>query len=596
MARIISGIISKLIQHSQQDSISQEDLESCRFCDHDLTTSDLYQNYKVCPSCKFHYSQGPMDRIKSLTDSGTFREHNKSLFSSNTISFSSKNTYRTNLFSEQKRTGLTEAVVTGSCRIGGVQCLLIILDFGFMGGSMGAVVGEKISSTFERAAKKKIPLIAIVTSRGTRIQEGVLSLMQMAKTASSYNKLKDKGVPFISVLSNPCTGQAYGSFANFADITIAEPSAIIGYNSLGTIQTKKLDNANTKEETLSSEFRLKQGLLDAVVERNKLREVLSVILDILSKEFKVEAVNKVQNAKREMGIDGAWHSVQLARHSSRPTSLDFMARILDTFVEIHGDRLFADDPSIVCGLGQIGGQTIAVIGQDRGGYSSDSIDRRDGRTSPEGFRKAQRILQMAEKFEIPVITLLDTPGPSTSLESEIRGLGQSIASTLSMVTEISCPTISVVIGEGGSAGALALGATDITMMLENSIYSAVSPEEAAELLFQDGNRADDAAESLKLTANDCMNLGIIDAVIPEPDLGAHKNHHESARLLKRSLLTALSDLQNQSPKKRMRTRHNKYRNMGKYSSRLSTTISRRSTLIEEAIKRHGKSAQDKQPY
>ena len=593
MVRIVSGIFNKLIQNSQQDSISHKDLEFCRFCDQDLTKSNLYTNYRVCPSCKFHYSQSTKDRIKSLTDSGSFREHNNSLFSSNPISFSSKKSYRKNLFSEQKRTGLTEAVVTGSCRIGGIQCLLIILDFGFMGGSMGSVVGEKIASTFERAAKKKIPLVAIVTSRGTRIQEGVISLMQMAKTASSYNKLKDKGVPFISVLSNPCTGQAYGSFANLADLTIAEPSAIIGYNSLGTVQDSRHDNGNSSEEHLSSESRLKQGLIDAVVERNKLREVLSVTLDILSKGFKIESTSILQGSKQDIESYGAWHSVQLARHSSRPTSLDFMARILDSFVEIHGDRLFADDPSVVCGLGQIGGQTIAIIGQDRGGHSPDSVDRRDGRTMPEGFRKAQRVLQMAQKFEIPVITLLDTPGPSTSIESEIRGLGQSIASTLSMLTEISCPTISVVIGEGGSAGALALGATDITMMLENSIYSALSPEEAAQLIYQDGNRVDDAAESLKLTATDCMNLGIIDGVIPEPDSGAHNNHHEAARLLKRSLLAILSELQNQSQRKRMRTRYNKYRNMGNYSSRLSTTISRRSQLIEEAIKGYREDPQDK---
>ena len=586
MVRIVSGILSKLMRNPLQESKSQEELESCRFCDQDLTISELYQKQKVCPSCRFHYSLTPKDRIKSLADNGTFREHNKSLFSSDPISFSSKKSYRKSLFAEQKRTGLTEAVVTGTCRIGGVKCLLIILDFGFMGGSMGSVVGEKIASSFERAAKSKIPLISIVTSRGTRIQEGVLSLMQMAKTASSYNKLKDKGVPFISVLSNPCTGQAYASFANLADITIAEPSAIIGYNSLGSIPVDKYENGHTKEDALTSEFRLKQGLLDAVVERDKLREVLSVLLDILSKEFKVDAANGEQNIKQEMEIAGAWHSVQLARHSSRPTSLDFMARILDSFVEIHGDRLSADDPSLVCGLGQIGGQTIAVIGQDRGGHSSDSIDRRDGRTMPEGFRKAQRILQMAQKFDIPIITLLDTPGPSISLESEKRGLGQSIATTLSMITEISCPTISVVIGEGGSAGALALGATDVTMMLENSIYSAVSPEEAAELIYQDDSRADDAAESLKLTANDCLKLGIIDAVVPEPDGGAHKNHHEAARLLTRSILTTLSDLQNQSQRKRIRARNNKYRNMGKYSSRIGATISRKSEFIGGAIKRY----------
>ena len=180
--------------------------------------------------------------------------------------------------------------------------------------------------------------------------------------------------------------------------------------------------------------------------------------------------------------------------------MDVMARMMDNFVELHGDRMYGDDPSIVCGLGQIGGQTVTVIGQERGHQGNLDIDRRGGRTMPEGFRKAQRALSIAQKFELPVITFIDTPGANLSADAENRGLGNSIASTMALLSGISVPTLSAVIGEGGSAGALALGATDRLIMLENAIYSAVSPEEAAGIIYQDEGKVEEVAESLKLTA------------------------------------------------------------------------------------------------
>ena len=522
------------------------------------------------------------ERIDFLADKGTFRETNKSLSSMDPLSFSSRTSYKEQIFRDQKRTGLTEAVVTGSCKIGGVSCVLIVLDFGFMGGSMGCVVGEKISLAFERATKRNLPVISVITSGGSRIQEGILSLMQMAKTSVTSNKLHEKGIPYISILANPATGQAFASFGNAADIILAEPGAIVGYSPLRTV---KESQENVAENAHTAESQLKHGMIDAVADRAKLKEIVSVLLDLLQKEFKLQKTGVRDETLRDSAPTGAWHSVQLARHTSRPTALDLMARMMDDFVELHGDRMYGDDQSVVCGLGHLGGQTVAVIGQERRRPTNSSLERRDGRILPEGLRKAQRTLLLAEKFDVPIITLLDTPGANLSTEAETRGIGNAIASTMAVMSDIEIPTISVIIGEGGSAGALALGTADKLLMMENAIYTAVSPEDAAQVLYQDECKAQDAAESLKLTAFNCHELGIIDNIVPEPEGGAHTNHHQAARLLKRNILHELADLQKLSKRSRQRKRYKKFRNIGEYGSLFRSSISREVNMLRGTVAR-----------
>ena len=585
MVRYISNLFPKIFRSEIPETGKSSDREFCLVCDVNLEESAFYIRNKICPACRFHYSMTARERIDFLADQDSFKEINRSLVSLDPLSFSSRTSYRDRLFSDQKRTGLTEAVVTGTCTIDGISCVLAILDFGFLGGTMGCVVGEKISLAFERAAKMKIPVISVVTSGGSRIQEGVLSLMQMAKTSVASNHLNEKGVPYISILANPATGQAYASFANLADIILAEPGAIVGYNPISNITSGEDSLA---ENTHTSESHLEHGLVDAVVERTELKGIVSVLLDLFQKEFRIYGSSGNQEASRTYESSGAWHSVQLARHTSRPTSMDLMARMMDNFVELHGDRMYGDDPSIVCGLGQIGGQTVTVIGQERGHPGNLDIDRREGRAMPEGFRKAQRALSIAQKFELPVISFIDTPGANLSAEAENRGLGNSIASTMAMISGISVPTLSAVIGEGGSAGALALGATDRVIMLENAIYSAVSPEEAAEIIYQDESKVEEVAESLKLTAFDCKELGIVDQVIPEPHGGAHTDHHETARLLKRGILQELVMLQGISRKRRLKNRYKKFRNIGEYSSHFGSSISREVNTLRGTVSRRVK--------
>ncbi len=570
MVRNLTGFWGSSARRGQQQPSDEPSArETCLVDGKDLTGSETYARHRVCPQCRFHYSMTARERIDSLVDPDSFREINRSIISLDPLSFASRESYTRRLFSDQRRTGLTEAVVTGTCTIGGSPTMLIVLDFGFMGGTMGCVVGEKVALALERAVKRKLPAIAIVTSGGTRIQEGVLSLMQMAKTSIAANKMNEAGLPFVAVLANPATGQAYGSFANLADVILAEPGAIVGFSSFRVIQ--QATEAPLSAESHMAEARLEHGLIDAVTDRRDHRTVLGVLLDLFGPRYKLTRADRGQQVSASANQPEAWDSVQMARHESRPTASDYIDRIFDSFVELHGDRVYGDDRSVMCGLGQLAGQTVVLLAQERGHGDPGT---RGGRTRPEGFRKAQRGMKLASKFSLPLISMIDTPGPDLSEEAEQHGLGNAIATTMAMISALDVPTISVVLGEGGSGGALAMGVADRTLMMEHAIYWAVSPEDAAQLIYQDTDRADEAAESLKLTAYDCRELEIIDIIVPEPPGGAHADPDEAARQLRRALLGELVSLQDRPGKKLLKERYGKYRNIGEYSSHFGAAINR----------------------
>ena len=308
-------------------------------------------------------------------------------------------------------------------------------------------------------------------------------------------------------------------------------------------------------------------MIDGVVDRGQLRDLLAVLLDLLGAQYRITTRRKRAVTEAEPPRPEAWHSVQLARHESRPTAVDYIGRVVTNFVELHGDRAHGDDPAVVVGLGHLGGQTVVVVGQERG-RTDEAVDRNDGRTSPEGFRKAQRAIRLASKFRLPLLTLIDTPGPFQSLDAEERGLGNSIARTMSEMAALESPSIAVVIGEGGSEGALALGVANRVLIMENAIYSVISPEDAAGLIYQDQDRAEEVAASLKLTAQDCREMGIVDVVVQEPPGGAHRNPDEAARQLRRVLLQELAQLQTVSSRRLLSERYRKFRKMGEYSSQL----------------------------
>jgi acetyl-CoA carboxylase carboxyl transferase subunit alpha len=259
-----------------------------------------------------------------------------------------------------------------------------------------------------------------------------------------------------------------------------------------------------------------------------------------------------------------WQRVQIARHPQRPYTLDYIGMIMHDFVEIHGDRAFADDKAIVCGLAMIDGHKICVIGHQKGRDTNENLKRNFGSANPEGYRKAIRVMMLAEKFNIPVITFIDTPGAYPGIGAEERGQAEAIAYNLREMTAVKVPIIVFVIGEGGSGGALGIGVGDKVCVLQNSYYSVISPEGCAAILWKDRARSDEAAKALKLTAKDLLEFGIIDVIVPEPLGGAHRDPQASADNIKRVILDSIKDISSMSNDDMLKARYEKFRRMGRF--------------------------------
>ena len=260
----------------------------------------------------------------------------------------------------------------------------------------------------------------------------------------------------------------------------------------------------------------------------------------------------------------AWEHVLLARHPQRPHSLDYITRLIDGFSEIHGDRAFGDDPAIVCGFGSLRGKQVMAIGQQKGRKTEERVYRNFGMPRPEGYRKALRSMKLAEKFGRPIITLLDTPGAYPGKDAEERGQAEAIARNLYEMASLKVPLITACIGEGGSGGALALGVGNRVLMMENAVYSVISPESCAAIVWRDSGKAELAANALKLTAMDLRELGLVDEIIPEPQDGAHEDVDQAAILLGDALERSLEALAAQSEDELVEGRHEKFRSMGSF--------------------------------
>ncbi len=260
----------------------------------------------------------------------------------------------------------------------------------------------------------------------------------------------------------------------------------------------------------------------------------------------------------------AWQRVMLARHPKRPHSLDYIERLFTDFQELHGDRNFADDPAIVAGLGQFEGRAVAVVAEQKGRDTKQKLFRNFGMPKPEGYRKGLRVMQLAAKFGRPIITFLDTPGAYPGIDAEERGQAEAIARNLREMTRLDVPVIAVCIGEGGSGGALALGVGNVVLMLENSVYSVISPESCASIIYRDSKKAELAAAALRLTAEDLQGFGLIDGIVPEPPGGAHENPELAADNLRQALRKSLADLTAIAPGQLVSHRYAKFRQMGNF--------------------------------
>lgn len=607
-----------------------------------------------CPGCSSLARLSSDERAGLTFDIGSVEEWDADTPETNALGFPG---FDGVIARAKERSGHDEGVLTGCAAIKGARVAFGIMEPGFMMGSMGHVVGERLALMFERAAEEGLPVVVFSASGGARMQEGLISLMQMAKVSAAVKRHSEAGLLYISVLSDPTTGGVTASFAMLGDIILAEPGANIGF--AGRRVIKDTIRQALPDDFQTSEFALQHGLIDAVVERDEMRHVLSQLLGLhgfvsplcadadesfamrdesriaasastigaagragkaedggaLGKEplpslaASVDAASQLLSLDRLLngfteiagtvgqvameqatrasqwwrfrnqgvadapfiklkkgkattlgsGANGQWSSVQLARNVKRPTSAYYIEAIFDDFFELHGDRAYADDGAIIGGIGRLGDRVVTVIAEEKGVDLKDRIARNFGCPQPEGYRKAMRLMDQAQKFARPIVCLVDTQGAFCGKEAEERGIGGAIAESLAKMSDLGVAVVSVVIGEGGSGGALALAVADRVAMQENAIYSVLSPEGFASILWKDASRAPEAAEVMKIGASDALELGIIEDIVVEGSGPAHENPDQAAAALWLYLNTALDELSAKTPDELKRERYERFR-------------------------------------
>lgn len=562
--RIVSRIQSHNAARTSRPEVPEGLLRKCNKCGAAIIAEDVKQGYYICPKCGGYFRIHAYRRVQMVIDEGTFEEWDQDLIGGNPVNYKG---YPEKVQALQEKTGLKEAVVTGKGKINGRETVIAVCDGRFLMASMGWAVGEKITRAVERATEEKLPVIIFACSGGARMQEGITSLMQMAKTSAALERHSKAGLLYVSVLTEPTTGGVTASFAMLGDIILAEPGALIGFAGPRVIEQtirQKLPKGFQR-----AEFLVEHGFVDDIVRRENLKETLGKILEmherldsidgersankveetqqpgyfdstdqIVSEEGSIEisgsmnrSVNMNKDEKKEdkfssefdfshTGINPyltAWDRVQLSRKIDRPSGSDYIEALFTDFVEFHGDRNYGDDRAIIGGIAKFHGRPVTVIAQEKGTNTKENIAHNFGMPMPEGYRKALRLMKQAEKFHRPVICFVDTPGAFCGIEAEERGQGEAIARNLWELAGLKTPVLSIVTGEGGSGGALALAAGDQVWMLENSVYSILSPEGFASILWKDSTKAKEAAGVMKLTATDLYQNGIIEQIIPEPE-------------------------------------------------------------------------------
>ena len=544
---------------SERPEVPEGLLKKCNKCGAAILTEEVKSAGYICPKCQGYFRVHAYERIRMTVDEDSFEEWEKDMEFVNPLEFKG---YEEKVKSLKEKTGLSEAVVTGKASIEGNPAVIAVCDGRFLMASMGQVVGEKITRAVERATKEQLPVIIFACSGGARMQEGIVSLMQMAKTAAALKRHSDAGLLYVSVLTDPTTGGVTASFAMLGDVILAEPKALIGFAGPRVIEQtigEKLPKGFQR-----SEFLLEHGFIDRIVERKETRTVLGNILQmhhtaqnpVIQKP--VQTVEKEQQSVQEKD---AWERVTISRKNDRPVGQDYIRILFSDFLEFHGDRCYGDDPAIIGGIARFAGIPVTVIAQAKGKSTKENVAHHFGMPSPEGYRKALRLMKQAEKFKRPILLFVDTPGAFCGIEAEERGQGEAIARNLFEMSSMKVPVLSVVIGEGGSGGALALAVADEVWMLENAIYSVLSPEGFASILWKDSKRASEAAAVMKLTAADLKKLGVIEAVIAEPEVYTEETMQSVVFVLQKKITEFLDTHCNFSPEELAVQRYERFRKM-----------------------------------
>lgn len=555
----IVGLFRKSTNKLEKGGITPivEEKMRCPVCKAQEVKREIAKNRLVCPACGHHYRVSARVRIKMTCDRDSFQELFTTLSTNDPLEFPE---YAQKLENGRSISGEEDGVVCGTATIKGVKCAVFVMESQFMMGSMGSVVGEKITRIFEYATKHKLPVIGFTASGGARMQEGILSLMQMAKVSGAVGLHGQNGGLYITVLTDPTTGGVTASFAMLGDIILSEPNATIGFAGRRVIEQttkKKLPNDFQK-----AEFVLEHGFVDAIVPRTEMRATLARLLKqhtTQSTEVLENIETKLPQLEEAMETDfTAYEKLQIARGQNRPTAQAYIRRLFADCTEFHGDRKYADDKAIVGGIGLLGDVPVTYIGIERGKNLEERIICNFGCPMPEGYRKALRLMEQAEKFGRPIICLVDTSGAFCGEEAEERGQGQAIADNLMKIMSLQVPIITIVIGEGGSGGALGLSVANRVYMLENSVFSVISPEGCASILWKDAGKAAEAAECLHIIAEDMLRFGVAERIIPE----RFDRFSVMCRELGEILLADLKEIATTDGAKIAQSRYERFRKLG----------------------------------
>ena len=542
---------------SERPEVPEGLLKKCNKCGAAILTEEVKSAGYICPKCQGYFRVHAYERIRMTVDEDSFEEWEKDMEFVNPLEFKG---YEEKVKSLKEKTGLSEAVVTGKASIEGNPAVIAVCDGRFLMASMGQVVGEKITRAVERATKEQLPVIIFACSGGARMQEGIVSLMQMAKTAAALKRHSDAGLLYVSVLTDPTTGGVTASFAMLGDVILAEPKALIGFAGPRVIEQtigEKLPKGFQR-----SEFLLEHGFIDRIVERKETRTVLGNILQmhhtaqnpVIQKP--VQTVEKEQQSVQEKD---AWERVTISRKNDRPVGQDYIRILFSDFLEFHGDRCYGDDTAIIGGIARFAGIPVTVIAQAKGKSTKENVAYHFGMPSPEGYRKALRLMKQAEKFKRPILLFVDTPGAFCGIEAEERGQGEAIARNLFEMAALTVPVLSLVIGEGGSGGALAMAVANEVWMMENAIYSILSPEGFASILWKDSKKAADAARVMKITAADLYEMDLIEDVIPEDRPACADTMPEIAGIIREKLSAFLNRYENMKPEELAEQRYQRFR-------------------------------------
>ncbi len=553
----------------QAEPVKEPDMNliKCPKCGKMVERDRVVKKKYICYECGGYFRVKTNNRIRMVADPKTFEPWFEDMEVSNPLDYEG---YEDKLAAAREKTGLKEAVTVGRCKVFGEDIVLGICDSRFMMASMGHVVGEKITCAIERATALNLPVFIFCCSGGARMQEGIVSLMQMEKTSAAIRKHGDAGLLYCSILTDPTTGGVTASFAMLGDVIMAEPGALVGF--AGPRVIKQTIGQELPEGFQTSEFLVEHGIIDGIVKRENLKKTIYFLVKTHqcngkktyadyrpNEEFHFELSETLKEQSWFSTPRSAWEKVKAVRQVERPSASDYISHIFDFFVESHGDRAFRDDKAMIGGLAFLDGQPVTIIADEKGKDFKECQERNFGMPMPEGYRKALRLMKQAEKFNRPVISFVNTSGAFCGIEAEERGQGEAIARNLMEMSSLKVPVLCLMIGEGGSGGALATAVGNEVWMMENATYSILSPEGFASILWKDANRAKEASEVMNITAQDLKRLGVIEEIIPEFGGADHKTTEAIAGYMKEHIKDFLRKYDGMSGEQIAEERYQRFR-------------------------------------